>query len=122
MRTAEEEALLEEGRIDQWIAGIEAGDDLSPSPPISGEWATVQEVAARHRVTAKTIRKHIHDGRLKAVDHAPANADPRHRRYRIHRDDETAWIAAKGEKMRQQAVHAKPKTASGRSFKDLITK
>jgi hypothetical protein len=83
------------------------------------EWSTVQEVAARHSCSPKTIRKRIYDGSLKAVDISPAGSDVRQRRYRIHRDAEKAWMDAKGQKSRQTARKASP---TGRSFRDLVGK
>jgi hypothetical protein len=80
------------------------------------EWSSVQQVAARHGVSAKTIRKRIYDGSLKAVDVA-ASSDPRQRRYRIHRDAEAAWVAAKAETT--PAARRRRKTAA-RRFRDLI--
>jgi hypothetical protein len=54
------------------------------------------EVAARHRLSEKTIRKRIYDDSLRAVDQSPPGAPARQRHYRIHREAEEAWIAAKG--------------------------
>lgn len=116
MRTAEEDALLEQAAVEDWIGALLAGETPPPAP-IQGEWSTVQEVAARHRCATKTIRKAIHSGQLVAVNHAAKGSDPRQSRYRIHRDAETAWIKSKGEQKRE-TVKRKAQVRS--TFKDLI--
>jgi hypothetical protein len=117
-RSAEEDTMLEEARIDRWIAAMEAGEP-APSVPITGEWSTVQEVAARHRCSAKTIRARIHDGSLKAVDQAPKGAGARQARYRIHREAEEVWIRSKGEKGRATAAR---RAKAGSTFRELVQK
>jgi hypothetical protein len=116
LRSAEESYWLEQAEIDEWIAKVEAGE-RPPSVPITGEWSTVKEVAARHRCSAKTVRARIHDGSLKAVDHAPAGSGSRQARYRIQRDAEIAWLEAKGER-RRSATAAKAKAQT--TFKELV--
>jgi hypothetical protein len=115
MRTPEELYWLEQAILERQERG-----ELPASKPIEGEWSTVQEVAARHRLQPKTIRKYIHGGALKAID-ISSSQDPRHRRYRIHRTDEEAWIAAKGQRTGsiRSRTNAKP---AGRSFRDLVSK
>jgi hypothetical protein len=114
LRSPEESYWLEQAEIDAWIEKVEAGDRPA-SVPITGEWSTVQEVAARHRCSTKTIRARIHDGSLKAVDHSPAGSGSRQARYRIHRDAEVAWLEAKGERRRAAA-----KAKAGNTFRELV--
>jgi excisionase family DNA binding protein len=114
MQTAEERYWLEQAEVDEWILALEAGEP-PPSVPISGEWSTVKEVAARHRLHPKTIRKAIHEKRLKATAHGSGQQA----RYRIHRDAETAWIEGKGERKRATAAR---KAKVGTTFKDLVAK
>lgn len=116
LQSSEERYWLEQAAIDDWIAKLEAGE-MPPSTPITGEWSTVQEVATRHRCSVKTIRARIHDGTLKAVNHAPKGSAPRQARWRIHRDVEEAWIRAKGENRRATTAR---KAQTRRTFKDLI--
>ena len=96
LRDSEESYWLEQAAIDDWIAKVEAGEP-PPSVPITGEWSTVREVAARHRVKPKTIRARIHDGSLTAIDESPAGTATRQRRYRIHRDAEIKLSKQRGE-------------------------
>jgi hypothetical protein len=58
------------------------------------EWSTMAEVAQRHGCSAKTIRRLRLDGVLKAHCLNP-DAPELQRRYRVHRDDERAWIEGK---------------------------
>jgi hypothetical protein len=108
----DEDYWREQARIDEWIAAGEAGDQ--PSLPISGEWATVREVAARHRKSEKTIRRYIAAGELKA------QGDKQHP-YRIHRDDELAWINAQRgrtiEAKQRRSVAGKP---AATTFRGLV--
>ena len=118
LRSADERYWLEQAKIDEWIASLEAGE-TPRSRPITGEWSTVQEIAARHRCSPKTIRKRIHDGSLKAEALNPS-APARQRRWRVHRKAEEAWIKQKGQRVRETAARRAPKTKSGKSFKELV--
>jgi hypothetical protein len=111
----DQEYWREQARIDEWIADGElAGRREQPSLPISGEWSTVREVAARHRKSEKTIRRYIAEGRLKAVG-------DKHHPYRIHKDHEIAWIKAQ----RGRTIDSKQKRAvagkqPGTTFRGLV--
>jgi hypothetical protein len=115
-QTLEEQALLEEAKIDAWLA---EGAEMPPVE-LANEWSTVQEVARRHRCSDKTIRKRIHEGSLKAIAH-PDNAPARQQRYRVHRTAEEAWIAAKQQRTRVVGAKAK-QTQARRTFKSRISK
>ncbi len=116
-QTDEERAMLEQAAVEDWIAALEAGEQPQEAPEVIGEWSTVQEVARRHKCAPKTIRARIADGSLKAVQHGPKGAGAKQLRYRIHRDDEAAWVAAKGEQKRSVAAR---KAAATDTFKAMI--
>lgn len=98
---------------------LESGEiaaSASPTPPIAAEWATTAEVAARHRLSTKTIRKAIASGALEAVG-------SKHQPYRIKREAEQAWIASRREGGARQTRHRKGrKAASGTTFRDMARK
>lgn len=85
------------------LASDEVAAPVAPAPAIP-EWSTVAEVAARHHLAAKTIRKAISDGTLDATG-------SKHRPYRIHRDAEHAGVEAR------RAGPRKPGAKSGRRRK-----
>jgi hypothetical protein len=120
-RTQEEHDLIEMGRIDNWIRELEAGESPPEPNPIPAEWSSVPEVAARHGLSPKTIRKAIRDGRLKAVDQGGVD-DPRARRYRIHRDAEGDWIADRGGRKRERAARSAVTSPTGKSFREMVQK
>lgn len=92
-------------------------DDRDAGVPASaserGEWATVAEVAKRHRLSAKTVRRDIASGRLRAHDGPP-------KPYRIKREDEDVWAEARrtpGARSRTPKPSRTRKPAS--TFRDL---
>lgn len=113
------ERLQEEAAEDQQMRSLELGEP-APSVAITGEYASVREVATRHRLSEKTIRKYIADGRLKAQAVNP-NAPPKQRRWRVHRDDELAWIESKAAVTRTTA-HKQTPSKTGRSFRERVKK
>jgi helix-turn-helix protein len=106
----DQDQLDELGREDRWLREIEAGEQ-GPSVPITGEWATVKEVATRHRKSEKSIRRYIKDGALRA------HGD-KHHPYRVHRDDEIAWIEAQRGQSRERVTRTRGKQAS--TFRELV--
>ena len=50
------------------------------APPVPREWLTIQEVAARLRVSRDTVERWIHSGSLGAVDVSSRGTQPGHRR------------------------------------------
>jgi hypothetical protein len=110
----DQEYWQEQARIDEWIAQGEAGEQ-GPSVAMRGEYATVKEVAARHRRSEKTIRRYIKDGALKA------HGDKQHP-YRIHREDEIAWIDAMRGRRRERVAKQTPRGPRRNTFKELVSK
>lgn len=115
----DQDQLDELGREDRWLREIEAGE-TPPAIPIDRDWSTVKQVAERHGCSEKTIRRARSEGTLKARAINP-DAPPRQRRYRIHRDDELAWVEAKKAVVRPPAA---PRTtaASRRTFRERIAR
>lgn len=108
----DQEYWQEQARIDDWITKGEAGEQ-GPSVPITGEWATVKEVAALLRKSEKTIRRYIKDGELKA------HGD-KHHPYRVHRDDLTGFIDSKRGKRRETIAKQATRGKQRSTFKDLV--
>jgi hypothetical protein len=74
---------------------LESGGMDSPAVvQTDREWSTMSEVAKRHHCSPKTIRKARLEGRLKAHCLNP-DAPELQRRYRVHREDERAWLEGK---------------------------
>lgn len=110
----DQEYWQEQARIDAWIADGEAEERGEvQAKPLEAEWSTVKEVAARHRKSEKTIRRYIAEGLLKA------HGD-KHHPYRVHRDDEVAWInSARGRHIatrQRRAVKGKQPTTTFREM------
>jgi hypothetical protein len=117
------EAGMDRERMQEEAAEHEFGravlaEEPAPSVAIAGEYASVREVATRHRLSEKTIRKYIADGRLKAQAVNP-NVPPKQRRWRVHRDDELAWIESKNAITRTTA-HKQSHSKTGRSFRERV--
>jgi hypothetical protein len=110
----------EEVREDEAQRALDAGEDPEPAVAIKREWSTVKEVAQRHGCSEKTIRKHRREGNLKARALNP-DAPPRQRRYRIHRDDELAWVEARKADVRKPSSARRAAGTPGkRSFRERI--
>jgi len=93
----------------------EVADTVDPTPAIP-EWSTTAEVAARHKLSPKTIRKAIASGALKA-------SGSKHQPYRISRKAEQDWIASRREGGARQTRQRKGrKVASGTTFRDMARK
>jgi hypothetical protein len=88
------EREAEEVAEDRWMRELELGGEIPAAVQLDREWSTMEEVAQRHRCSAKTIRKHRLEGSLKANCINP-DAPEKQRRYRVHRDDELAWVAGR---------------------------
>lgn len=88
----------------------EVAGAVDPTPAIP-EWSTTAEVAARHKLSAKTIRKAIASGSLKA-------SGSKHQPYRISRKSEHDWTEARREGPTRTARKRKSK-ASGTTFRDM---
>jgi excisionase family DNA binding protein len=114
----DQEVLDEIGREDQWLRDIEAGE-TPPPVRITRERSTVKEVAERHGLSDKTIRKYVHDGALKAEATNP-DAPPKQRRWRIHRDDELAWIEARKADVRTAAKTRTNTSRPTRTFRERV--
>jgi hypothetical protein len=121
------DALLEDSRIEDWKeAGapdpmamwLDAqGPDAAPAAdPSRAEWSTVGEVAARHRLSAKTVRRDIGAGRLQAHDGPP-------KPYRIKREDEDLWAEARRTPgARPRTPKSTPKRKPTTTFRDMVKK
>jgi hypothetical protein len=89
----------------------EVAGAVDPTPAIP-EWSTTAEVAARHKLSAKTIRRAIASGSLKA-------SGSKHRPYRISRKAEQDWIEARREGPTRTARKRNASKASGTTFRDM---
>jgi hypothetical protein len=116
----DQDQLDELGREDRWLREIEAGE-TPPPVEIQREWSTVKQVAERHALAEKTIRKYIREGSLTAVAH-PTSAPAKQRRWRVRRDDELAWIEGKAADLRRPAKRATPAPRARRTFRERVTK
>ena len=90
---------------------------LVAAAPALPEWSTVAQVAARHHLSPKTIRKAIGDGQLDA-------RGSKHQPYRIHRDAEYAWVEARraGPKAAAKTGRGRRTPSAGSTFRDMARK
>ena len=90
-------------------------EDVKGRAPV-GDWSTVAEVANRHTLAPKTVREAIKRGDLGA--HRSGGRAP----FRIHRDAEAAWVAArKVPTPRRGRARRARKGQPRRRFRDMVS-
>jgi hypothetical protein len=106
--------MQEEAAEDQHMRALEAGE----SPPVIGplpEWSSTEQVATHIKRSAKTVRRYIKEGKLKAKGskYAP---------YRIHRSEVERLMTISQEPVAKGPRQRRAKPSGGGTLKDLVNK